>query len=104
MIISDQIRAARAFLRWSAEDLARAAVVGYSTVRRMEAAEGVPSASGKNLEAVQRALEAQGIEFTNDDDGPGIKLIPVRQVVPGADRVSPSAEIEAVIASLSSDS
>jgi hypothetical protein len=39
----------------------------------MENAKGVPSASGKNLEAVQRALERAGVEFTNGD-APGVRL------------------------------
>ena len=47
--------------------------VGISTVQRMEGAEGVPSASARNLEAVQRALEAAGVEFTNGD-APGVRL------------------------------
>ena len=73
MLTSDQIRAARALLRWSAQDLAGKAGIGISTVQRMENAEGVPSASGKNLEAVQRTLERAGVEFTNGDS-PGVRL------------------------------
>ncbi len=73
MITSDQIRAARALLRWSAQELATNAELGISTVQRMEGAEGVPSASGRNLEAVQRILEAGGVEFTNGD-APGVRL------------------------------
>lgn len=64
MITSDQIRAARALIRWSAEDLAKASGVGHSTIRRMEAAEGIPPASARNLAAIQRALEAAGVVFT----------------------------------------
>jgi transcriptional regulator with XRE-family HTH domain len=75
MLMSDQIRAARALLRWSAQDLAGKAGIGISTVQRMENAEGVPSASGKNLEAVQRALERAGVEFiTENGGGPGVRL------------------------------
>ncbi len=73
MLTSDQIRSARAMLRWSAQKLATKAGVGVSTVQRMENAVGVPSASGKNLDAVQRALEAGGVTFTNGDE-PGVKL------------------------------
>ncbi len=73
MLTSDQIRSARAMLRWSAQELATKAGVGVSTVQRMENAVGVPSASGKNLDAVQRALEAGGVTFTNGDE-PGVKL------------------------------
>ena len=73
MITSDQIRAARALLRWSAQELATNAELGISTVQRMEGAEGVPSAWGRNLAAVQRVLEAAGVEFINDDT-PGVRL------------------------------
>ncbi|MEA1674102.1 helix-turn-helix transcriptional regulator [Nitrospirillum sp. BR 11163] len=75
MITSDQIRAARALIRWSAEDLAARSGVGLSTIRRMETAEGIPSASGKNLAAVQKALEAAGVLFIQENgEGPGVRL------------------------------
>ncbi len=73
MITSDQIRGARALLRWSAQELATNAEVGISTVQRMEGAEGVPSASARNLAAVQGVLEVAGVEFTNGDV-PGVRL------------------------------
>lgn len=75
MLVSAQIRAARALVRWSAQELADAAGVGISTVQRMENAEGVPSASGKNLAAIQHALEAAGIIFIpSNGEGPGVRL------------------------------
>lgn len=73
MITSHQIRAGRALLRWSAQELASRAGVGVSTVQRMENAEGVPQASGKNIDAVQRALETAGVVFI-DGEEPGVKL------------------------------
>ena len=60
-------------LRWSAQELATKAGVGVSTVQRMENAVGVPTASGKNLDAVQRALESGGVAFI-DGDEPGVQL------------------------------
>jgi transcriptional regulator with XRE-family HTH domain len=63
----------RALARWSAEELALKSGVGHSTIRRMESADGIPSASVKNVAAVQRALEAAGVEFTNGD-APGVRL------------------------------
>jgi transcriptional regulator with XRE-family HTH domain len=75
MLTAAQIRAGRALLRWSAQELADKAGIGISTVQRMEGAEGVPTASGKNLEAVQRALEAAGVEFIAENGGgPGVRL------------------------------
>lgn len=60
-------------LRWSARDLAERSGLSLSTIKRMQAADGVPSASGKNLELVQRAIEQMGVKFTNGDE-PGVKM------------------------------
>ncbi len=67
----DQCRAARAFLTWSQQELARRAKVGLSTVRDFEARRRKPIAN--NLSAIKGALEAAGIEFTNGDV-PGVRL------------------------------
>ena len=64
-----QIRAARGLLRWSAEDLAAAAELGISTVRRAEAENGSPSITTANLRAIQFALEAGGVEFIPENGG-----------------------------------
>lgn len=75
MITSDQIRAARALLRWSADDLASAAGIGIATVRRFETVEGIPSGQVMVLEAIQNTLEEAGIEFIGTpDDRPGVRL------------------------------
>ena len=77
MITSDQIRAARALVRWSAEDLAEASGIGLSTLRRMEAAEGVPTASARSLAAIEETLERAGVRFiaaSEDGGGPGVRL------------------------------
>ena len=69
MITADQIRAARALLRWPAKKLANVSRVSQLTIHRMESAEGVPSALSRNLEAVQQALENAGIEFVSENGG-----------------------------------
>ena len=75
MISTGQVRAARALLRWTAEDLANAAKVGVATIRRMEVLDGVPAGNVKTLIAIQQALEGAGIEFIgNPDDSPGVRL------------------------------
>ena len=75
MITSDQIRAARALLKWSADDLALAAEVGVATVRRFESVEGVPSGQIRVLDAVKQTLESAGIEFVGTpDDRPGVRF------------------------------
>ena len=74
-LTSDQIRAARAVLRWRAQDLARASAVGVATIRRAELAERDTSMTTPNDLAVRRALEAAGIEFIDENGGgPGVRL------------------------------
>jgi len=72
---SSQIRAARALLRWSAEDLARESALGLNTIKRAELAEDRTSLTVANDLAVRRALEAAGVEFIDEDGGgPGVRL------------------------------
>jgi hypothetical protein len=68
-----QIRAARALLRWTAQDLADHSKLGVATIRRAEALDGSVEMTPVNAGAVMRTLEAAGIEFTNGD-GPGVRL------------------------------
>src|SRR4051812_30631353 len=75
LITGAQMRAARALVRWSAEDLARAASVGVMTVRRAEAVDGPTTMLVNNMQAIKRALEAAGVEFTNSD-APGVRFRP----------------------------
>jgi transcriptional regulator with XRE-family HTH domain len=72
---SAQIRAARALLRWRAQDLARESAVGVATIRRAELAEAATSMTVANDQAVRRALEAAGIEFIDENGGgSGVRL------------------------------
>ena len=75
-LTSAQIRAARALLRWSAEDLAERSLLSVATVRRAELTEEATSMTGANDLAVRRALEAAGVIFIdeNGDAGPGVRL------------------------------
>ena len=68
-LTSAQIRAARALIRWRAEDLARASAVGVATIRRAELAEGETSMTAPNDTAVRRALESAGVEFIDENGG-----------------------------------
>lgn len=75
MLTGAQVRAARMGLRWTVQDLARAASISVSTVKRLEVHDDVPPISAKNLQSVQGALETAGIEFIGTpDDGPGIRI------------------------------
>ena len=74
MITSDQIRAARALLRWSGKDLAEKTGLGFSTLMRLEVLEGVPTAQAKTLETIQKAFEKAGIEFIGSpEEGAGVR-------------------------------
>ena len=68
-----QIAAARTLLGLGQADLATAARISVPTLRRMEASEGEVSGYANNVEAVRRALEAAGAEFTNGGQ-PGVRL------------------------------
>lgn len=74
-ITGGQVRAARAFLRWSAEDLAGKARIGVATVRRAEAQDGAMNTTQANVQAMRQALEAAGIEFIPENGGgAGVRL------------------------------
>ena len=63
------MRAARALIRWTALDLARASKVGVATIRRAEVVDGEIPVTLANEAALRRALEAAGIDFIEDDGG-----------------------------------
>ena len=74
-LTSAQIRAARALLHWSAEDLAREAALGLATIRRAENSENGTSMTAANDLAVRRALETAGVQFIDENGGgPGVRL------------------------------
>jgi transcriptional regulator with XRE-family HTH domain len=65
-----QCRMARAALGWGIRDLAAAAKVAVDTVARFERGDELKE---RTIDALQRALEAAGVEFTNGDQ-PGLRL------------------------------
>ena len=74
MITSAQIRAARAMLDWSREQLSDNSSVGLSALMRLESAEGVPSGNIKTFEAVQKAFEKAAIEsLGSPEEGAGVR-------------------------------
>lgn len=60
-ITAEQIRAARAILDWSRDDLATATALSSDTVRRIESESLQPRSS--TLAAIRAAFEKRGIEF-----------------------------------------
>ena len=75
MVCSEQIKAARALLGWSAGELSKRSGVGATTLRRYEMLGGIPHANLTVLLKIQRTLEAAGICFTGDPMvNPGVIL------------------------------
>jgi ribosome-binding protein aMBF1 (putative translation factor) len=75
LLSSAQIRAARALLRWSAEDLARESALGVNTIRRAEVAEEGISLTAANNLAIRRAFENAGVELIDENGGgAGVRL------------------------------
>ena len=67
-----QCRMARAGLGWGVRELATAAKVSVDTVARFERGDELKE---RTVEAIQRALEAGGIEFIDENGGgPGLRL------------------------------
>jgi ribosome-binding protein aMBF1 (putative translation factor) len=74
-LTASQIRAARALLRWSAEDLAQRSAVGVATIRRAEVTEDKTSLTIPNNSAIRTSLEIAGVEFIDENGGgPGVRL------------------------------
>jgi transcriptional regulator with XRE-family HTH domain len=63
---------ARAALGWGVRELAAAAKVSVDTVARFERGDELKE---RTVEAIQRVLEAGGIEFIDENGGgPGLRL------------------------------
>lgn len=70
-----QIRAARALLGISARELSKITGVGWATIQRYEAINGIPSGQKSKMELIVAGLERAGIEFIGDPiNSPGVRL------------------------------
>jgi predicted transcriptional regulator len=77
MLTPDQLRAARALVKWSREDLATKSGVATVTIKGFELLGADSKIS--TLSKLRRALEDAGVEFIDDgyrseDGGPGVRL------------------------------
>lgn len=71
----EQIRAARALLKWSAKRLAEESGVGWATIQRLESKNGPLSGYEQTHEALKAALEDAGVIFIPENGGgPGVRL------------------------------
>ncbi len=70
-----QIKAARALLAWSQEQLAEHSDVGIATVRRLEAKDGEIGGRQETVVKLTTALESAGVEFIAENGGgAGVRL------------------------------
>lgn len=71
----EQVKAARALLRWSQNDLAAECGVSIPTIKRLEAGTGEIGGRANTAEAIRNALEAAGVEFIPENGGgAGVRL------------------------------
>ena len=74
MISPKQIKAARLFLDWEQRDLASHSGLSLPTIQRMEKL-GMERSQAGNVQRVQQALEAAGIQFIPENGGgAGVRL------------------------------
>jgi transcriptional regulator with XRE-family HTH domain len=82
MLTGEQIRAARGLLGWGQADLAAKSGIGLTTIRRLEARDGIVSGTVGTAMRIQRALEEGGVLFLGEDGelGAGVRLAKPRQL------------------------
>ncbi len=73
MITSDQVRAARAYLKWKQSDLATRSGLSEETIKRIEKLGGpLISVNVSTIHAIVGAFTSAGIEFINTSDREGV--------------------------------
>jgi transcriptional regulator with XRE-family HTH domain len=92
LVDARQIKAARSFLRWRQDHLARLTGLALSTIGRLERSEGRIEANFDTVEKIRQVLENAGIEFI------GSPNLGVRFWVQSETAASPSQDGEAAIA------
>ena len=94
ILLPIQCRMARAALGLGVRELAAAAKVSIDTVARFERGDELKE---RTIDALQRALEAAGVEFTNGDQ-PGVRLtrVAAARSAKAAAPSKPSAAAKAV--------
>jgi hypothetical protein len=79
-----QIKAGRALLAWSQEQLAIAAKISIPTIKRLEATDGPLGGRTETGMKIRAALEVAGVEFIEENGGgPGVRLRKRQRPKPG---------------------
>lgn len=74
-MLSEQIRAARALLRWEQRDLANSSGLSIQAIKRIEGAHGEISVRQSTHDKITNAFTDAGIEFIPENGGgPGVRL------------------------------
>jgi transcriptional regulator with XRE-family HTH domain len=88
-IFPAQLRAARALVGWTREDLAAATGTTVRTLARLEANETRPRVSTSSR--IRAALEAAGVEFIAENGGgPGVRLRKIGGSAKGRRKAAPT--------------
>jgi predicted transcriptional regulator len=78
LLSSEQVRSARALIRWEQSDLATASGVSLPSIKRLETQRGQLAAQPRTVAAIRSALETAGVVFLQEGDvtagGPGVRL------------------------------
>ena len=75
ILVTQQIRMARAALGWSVSRLSDETSVSTSTINRIERENGLSVVTPANLKLIITTLEAAGVQFVGGPgDGPGVRL------------------------------
>ncbi|WP_092237796.1 helix-turn-helix transcriptional regulator [Bradyrhizobium sp. Gha] len=70
-----QIKAARALLGWSQDDLARAAELSVPTIKRLEASDGLLGGRDQTVQKIVTAVVSAGVDFLSENgSGQGVRL------------------------------
>ena len=81
-LTSEQVRAARALLRWEQRDLAEASGISLPSVKRLETQPGALAAQERTIMELRKALERAGVEFISENGGgSGVRLRKPRRSV-----------------------
>ena len=74
-VTGSQLRAARALVRWSVDDLAESSRVAVAAIMHAEAEDGPVSMTAADARALRWALEGAGVEFLAENGGgAGVRL------------------------------
>jgi predicted transcriptional regulator len=74
IVITQQIKAARALVGWAQQDLAVKAGIAISTIRRIEGLNGPICANFGTIAKIRRVFEEAGVNFAGDPC-PGVNLV-----------------------------